>query len=264
MWDSIKSRWDSIKSRWDSIKSRWDSIKSRLKLRWDSIKSRLKLRWDSTLSNISDFCGTYRDKEITRYYFLIVASVFGLWLGARVDQQTFCDLCQDETVAEYLTIAVVGIPALTFLWYFRTRDIRRKIQQNHLHNAIKNLGTECFTGKSFGVISLINLSQRTSEFNKLITIVFESKKRELNNIGSKGLDFDRRKLIEEISTWLSYHKKNKKIIDYISKKTVIFLLLIVFICVVVGFEVFVCPQFFYDLVWHETVAKYLATALLVF
>ncbi len=94
-----------------------------------------------------------------------------------------------------MATAVVGIPIFALLWYFYTRDVRQKIQQNHFNNTIENLATESFTKENFGVRSLIKLSETTPYFNKLITIAFEGKTGELKSIGSGGQGSYRRELI---------------------------------------------------------------------
>ncbi len=217
--------------------------------------------WDS----IRGFYDQDRDKDITRFWLLIGASVVGLGIGAFVDSQTFCYLGQDEIVAEYLAIAVIGIPVFTLLWYFRTRDVRQQIQQNHFNNAIKNLAIEGFTRENFGVRSLINLSQITPEFNKLIAIVFDSRIKELESIDPgcfKGLY--RKGLIIEMKNWLTCHKNNKKMSDLSNcvDKTITrlrWLIVAGIIGLVLG--AWADIEFFGNLVSLETVAKYLATAV---
>ncbi len=75
------------------------------------------------------------------------------------------------------------------------RDVSQQIQQNYFNNAIENLVIASFTKENFGVRSLIKLSETTPYFNKLITIAFESKIRELKSIGSGGQGSYRRELI---------------------------------------------------------------------
>ncbi len=102
---------------------------------------------------IRDFHNKYIDRPVARLCLLVVMGIVGLLLGTFLDTQFFVDLRQDATDAKYLAIAVVGMPVVFLLWYFRTRDVRQQIKSSNYD--MDNIGIRAMLLVVMGIVGLL-------------------------------------------------------------------------------------------------------------